>query len=116
MVTQVFGWLLISSSLAGLPASRVGLVLLTQPTFAYVWDVLFFAKPVGMTEAGGAGLALLAIYLGSRSRRAKIKQISLIRSGSTSISMSVKPPSINSPSICTGNDEGEVMCTLRVCT
>ena len=68
LVAQVFGWVLISASLARLPASRVGLVLLIEPTLAYVWDVLFFAKPVGATEAAGAALALLAIYLGSRSR------------------------------------------------
>ena len=68
LVTQVAGWVLISSSLAKLPASRVGLVLLIQPTFAYLWDVLFFARAVSTYEALGAGLALTGIYLGSRTR------------------------------------------------
>lgn len=68
LVAQVFGWVLISSSLARLQASRVGLVLLIEPTLAYVWDVTFFAKPIGATEAAGAVIALAAIYLGSRSR------------------------------------------------
>lgn len=68
LVTQVLGWVLISSSLAQLAASRVGLVLLIQPTFAYLWDVLFFSRVVGMTEGVGALLALLGIYLGSRSK------------------------------------------------
>lgn len=68
LVTQVFGWVLISSSLAQLPASRVGLVLLIQPTFAYLWDVLFFARSIGLTEGLGAVLALTGIYLGSRAR------------------------------------------------
>lgn len=68
LVTQVVGWVLISSSLARLAASRVGLVLLIQPTFAYLWDVLFFARAVGLLEASGAALALTGIYLGSRAR------------------------------------------------
>lgn len=68
LVTQVLGWVLISSSLAQLAASRVGLVLLIQPTFAYVWDVLFFDRVVGLAEGVGAVLALSGIYLGSRSR------------------------------------------------
>ncbi|MBT8421495.1 MAG: DMT family transporter [Gammaproteobacteria bacterium] len=68
LVTQVLGWVLISSSLAQLAASRIGLVLLIQPTFAYIWDVLFFSRVVGMTEGVGAVLALLGIYLGSRSK------------------------------------------------
>ncbi len=68
LVTQVFGWVLISSSLAQLAASRIGLVLLIQPTFAYIWDVLFFARAIGIAEALGATLALTGIYLGSRSK------------------------------------------------
>lgn len=68
LVTQVLGWVLISSSLAQLAASRVGLVLLIQPTFAYIWDVLFFDRVVGLAEGVGAVLALTGIYLGSRSR------------------------------------------------
>lgn len=66
LVTQVLGWVLISSSLARLPASRIGLVLLIQPTFAYIWDVLFFARSIGVLEGAGAALALTGIYLGSR--------------------------------------------------
>ncbi|NNF66802.1 MAG: EamA family transporter [Gammaproteobacteria bacterium] len=68
LVTQVAGWVLISSSLAKLPASRIGLVLLIQPTFAYLWDVLFFARAISVSEALGAGLALAGIYLGSRAK------------------------------------------------
>ncbi|MEE9141199.1 MAG: DMT family transporter [Gammaproteobacteria bacterium] len=67
MVTQVAGWVLISSSLPMLPASRVGLVLLLQPTLAYLWDVLFFDQPMTPMKLTGAVLALGAIWLGSRS-------------------------------------------------
>jgi len=66
LVAQVLGWLLISSSLKDVPASLVGLLLLLQPTLAFVWDVLIFGRGFGGMEIGGAVLALMAIYLGSR--------------------------------------------------
>ena len=44
----------------------VGLLLLLQPTLAFVWDVLIFGRAFGVTEVSGAALALFAIYLGSR--------------------------------------------------
>ncbi|HSM21235.1 MAG TPA: DMT family transporter [Rubrivivax sp.] len=69
LVAQVVGWLLISGSLPHVPASRVGLILLLQPTLAFLWDVLIFARPFGLREAAGAALAIIAIGLGSRPRR-----------------------------------------------
>ncbi len=67
-VAQVVGWLLISASLPHVPASRVGLILLLQPTLAFLWDVLIFARPFGAQQASGALLAIVAIGLGSRPR------------------------------------------------
>lgn len=69
LVAQVVGWLLISGSLPHVPASRVGLILLLQPTLAFIWDVLIFARPFGPRETAGAALAIIAIGLGSRPRR-----------------------------------------------
>lgn len=69
LVAQVLGWILISSSLREVPASLVGLLLLLQPTLAFVWDVLIFSRPFGSLEAVGASLALIAIYLGGRPSR-----------------------------------------------
>ncbi len=66
VVAQVAGWILIATSLPQLPASRVGLVLLLQPTLAFVWDVLFFDRPVTISEGLGLGIALAAIYIGAR--------------------------------------------------
>lgn len=66
LVAQVLGWILISSALGHVPASRVGLILLLQPALAFVWDVLLFARPVTMRESVGATLALAGIYFGSR--------------------------------------------------
>jgi drug/metabolite transporter (DMT)-like permease len=66
LVAQVLGWLLITSSLKEVPASMVGLLLLFQPTLAFIWDVLIFDRGFGLAEVSGAALALFAIYLGSR--------------------------------------------------
>lgn len=61
---QVIGWLWISEGLSGMEASRGGLVLLLQPTLAFVWDILFFGRPTGLVDGVGAAVALGAIYLG----------------------------------------------------
>lgn len=66
LVAQVLGWMLISSALGYVPASRVGLILLLQPALALVWDVLLFARPITVRESVGAALALGGIYLGTR--------------------------------------------------
>ncbi len=65
LVSQTVGWLLITSSLPYLPTSHVALILLLQPTLAYVWEVLFFNRLVTPLEAIGAIIAMVAIYLGS---------------------------------------------------
>ena len=57
---------LIASSLPRVSPTEAGLALLLQPTLSFIWDVLFFARPVTTTELIGAVIALAAIYLGSR--------------------------------------------------
>ena len=66
VTAQVLGWVFISNGLPRVEASRAGLVLLSQPALAFVWDVLFFARPTGGRDVAGAALALTAIYLGTR--------------------------------------------------
>jgi drug/metabolite transporter (DMT)-like permease len=74
-----FGWLLcyglfshglgmmfIASSLPQVSTTEAGIALLLQPTLSFVWDVVFFARPMTPMELAGAGIALSAIYLGSR--------------------------------------------------
>jgi drug/metabolite transporter (DMT)-like permease len=68
VVCQGVGWALISRALRSVDASRVGLVLLLQPTLTFVWDMLFFQRPTTVVEGAGALLALGAIYLGSAKR------------------------------------------------
>ena len=62
---QVLGTVLISNGLPKVAASQAGLILLLQPVLSFVWDVLFFARPVKTVEVIGAILALGGIYLGS---------------------------------------------------
>ena len=50
LFSQVLGWVLISKGLPQIEASRAGLILLLQPTFAFVWDILFFSRAVTWLE------------------------------------------------------------------
>ena len=67
VLSHGLGMLFIASSLPHVTTTQAGIALLLQPTLSFVWDVLFFARPMSVTELLGAGIALLAIYLGSRS-------------------------------------------------
>jgi len=58
--------LFIASSLPEVTTVEAGLALLLQPTLSFVWDVAFFDRPMTATELAGAGIVLMAIYLGSR--------------------------------------------------
>ena len=66
ILSHSIGYLFIASSLPHVSTTEAGLALLLQPTLSFVWDVLFFARPMSGTELLGAGIALLAIFLGSR--------------------------------------------------
>ncbi|PLY13282.1 MAG: EamA/RhaT family transporter [Desulfuromonas sp.] len=65
ILSTTIGWTLISSSLRSIPVTTAGLILLLQPTLAFIWEVLLFAKPVELLETVGVILILLAIYGGS---------------------------------------------------
>ena len=66
VLCQAVGWIAISRGLARVEASRAGLIMLLQPTLAFVWDWLLFDRPTDAADAGGALLTLGAIYLGGR--------------------------------------------------
>ena len=73
LVPQVLGWVLISSSMAKVSASKVGLVLLLQPACAFIWDGVFFGRRFSAVELTGATMTLVAIYLGSLKARQPAK-------------------------------------------
>jgi len=66
ILSHSIGWLLIASSLPQVSTTEAGLALLLQPTLSFLWDVLFFDRPLQVIEFAGAAIALSAIYLGSR--------------------------------------------------
>jgi drug/metabolite transporter (DMT)-like permease len=70
LVGQVLGWVLISSGVPGMEVSRLGLLLLLQPSLAFVWDMSFFGRPTTWLDGVGVVVALAAIYLGTTARRA----------------------------------------------
>jgi len=76
VLCQGLGWFLISTGLPQMEASRAGLLLLLQPTCAFIWDILIFARPTTGIEYFGAGLALTAIYLGNINKKAVPKKVS----------------------------------------
>jgi len=65
IVTHVVAWVLISDGLPQIETSRAGLILLLQPSLAFVWDVVLFHRATKPTEVLGAVMALVAIYLGA---------------------------------------------------
>ena len=64
--SHCIGWLFIASSLSEISTVEAGLALLLQPALSFVWDVLIFDRQMATIEFAGAGIALLAIYLGFR--------------------------------------------------
>ena len=64
--SQCLGLLLIASSLRMVTTTQAGIALLLQPTLSFVWDVMFFDRPMSLLELGGAVLTLAAIYIGAR--------------------------------------------------
>jgi drug/metabolite transporter (DMT)-like permease len=70
LFSQTAGWLLITHSLPRIPAAIAGLLLLLQPSLAFVWDVLFFGRQTSSIAWAGVALAIGAIYLGTTGKEA----------------------------------------------
>jgi drug/metabolite transporter (DMT)-like permease len=66
---QAAGWVLLSSGLPRMPASRAGLIMLTQPALSFLWDILLYDRPTGAVGYAGAALTLAAIGFGLGSGR-----------------------------------------------
>ena len=73
ILSHGFGMMFIASSLPHVTPAQAGLALLLQPTLSFVWDVLIFERPMTPTELLGAGIAVFAIYLGSRARSEQVQ-------------------------------------------
>lgn len=64
-VMQCLAWGLIAYSIPKLSLSITGLLLLTEPVAALIIDYLWLHKPINSLQWTGAGITMLAIYLGS---------------------------------------------------
>jgi len=62
---QAIAWVFISLSLPHVRAAHVGMIILLQPIFAFVWDILFFDRGITEVELLGAVITVIAIYFGS---------------------------------------------------
>lgn len=60
---QVIGWLLITQSMPNLSTAVVGILLLLQPALSMLWDILFFARPMGHYDIIGLIMVLAGVYL-----------------------------------------------------
>lgn len=68
LVAQVFGWVTLATFIPRVPVALAGLLLLLQPAFAVVWEVLIFGRAFTPLQVAGSALTLLAIYGGSLAR------------------------------------------------
>ena len=69
LLSQTVGWTLIANALPRMRATLAGLVLLVQPSFSFIWDVVLFGRPTAPTNWFGVGITLGAIYLGIQGSR-----------------------------------------------
>lgn len=65
LIMQCLAWGLIAHSIPRLSLALTGLLLLSEPVAALVIDYFWLHKPINLLQWLGAGLTMLAIYLGS---------------------------------------------------
>lgn len=68
---QSIGWYLISKGLPLLDISISGMILLLQPSLAFIWDILFFSRPTTVMDIIGASTVLAAIYIGVTAKKGR---------------------------------------------
>lgn len=68
LIGQCIGWMMISRGLPHTKISVAGFLILLQPTFSFIWDMIIFHRPTPMIEVAGALITLLAIYASIVSR------------------------------------------------
>lgn len=69
LLCQIGGWLLISYGLPKISLLTGSFLLLLQPTFSFIWDVLFFHRPTPFIQVVGFVLTLVAIYIAATAKR-----------------------------------------------
>jgi len=69
LFSQAIGWACITRSLPKVIPSVAGLILLLQPSLAFLWDVLLFNRQTSGVQWLGVAIVIIAIYLGISSAR-----------------------------------------------
>jgi drug/metabolite transporter (DMT)-like permease len=101
--SQVVGWLLITMSLARLPAALTSLLLIVQPVVTVLFAALIFSESPSPVQFAGVGLVLLALLVAtvprrrSRARAYAIAGASGRRSSAAAISASENSGSSSRP-------------------
>jgi drug/metabolite transporter (DMT)-like permease len=74
LVSQVVGWLSITTALPRLPALETSIILLVQPMGSVLWGRLIFGEDLSLVQWSGVALVLAGVALLSIKRRAKAVQ------------------------------------------
>ena len=61
LVSQVMGWLFITTALPRLPAVETSILLLVQPVFAIAWGVMLFAERLSSLQWLGSAIVLAGV-------------------------------------------------------
>lgn len=71
LFSQTVGWLLIANAMPKIQASLTGLILLLQPSLAFLWDVVLFNRPTDLLNWTGVFLTITAIYMGLTGKKSQ---------------------------------------------
>ncbi len=71
LFSQTIGWLLIANAMPKIQASFTGLILLLQPSLAFIWDVVLFNRPTDLFNWAGVLLTITAIYMGLTGKKSR---------------------------------------------
>ncbi len=69
LLVQVIGWWAIFYSMSRIETSRIGLVLLLQPTMATIWGYFLFSENLTPLQIAGGIITLISIYYGAKFRK-----------------------------------------------
>ncbi len=65
VLCQALAWVLIGTGMRRVSATLLGVILLIQPAFSYVWDMVFFHLQLNPLQHAGIVVSLAAIFLAS---------------------------------------------------
>jgi len=73
-VSHVLGWYFIISGIQKISTVSVGIILISQPVFSFLWDVLLFNRIIAQMEIFGILIVLLAMIICIKSEDSTMNQ------------------------------------------